>query len=152
MRPLLGNGARSACEAARLRASLALDGELDEIHLLLLQRHLDRCPECAGLVPEMRAVTGAVRRAPLEFRSPRPVAERPPAGRLPWPSIAVSVATLAVATLTLPQFPTSTGSRDEPPRLAAPPLRLPIGQRSALDDFLVAHRGPPRAAADDGST
>jgi anti-sigma factor RsiW len=153
VRPLLGNGARSACEAARLRASLALDGELDEIHLLLLRRHLDRCPECADVVPEIRAVTAAVRRTPLELPPLARVPVRLPPRRLPWATIGVAVATLAVAALTLPELPASSGSRDAVPRLAAAPPRLPIGQRSALDDFLVAGRASSRqSGAADGST
>lgn len=149
MRSLVWNGAGSACEAARLRASLALDGELDEIHLLLLQRHLDRCLACAELVPELRAVTEAVRRAPPERRLRRSVVPPLPVRRLPWARITVAVATLALGALTLPQLPASTGDRAGSPRLAAPPPRLPIGQRSALDDFLVAGRVTPGGA--DGS-
>ena len=152
MRSLLWNGARSACEAARLRASLALDGELDEIHLLLLQRHLDRCPECAEVVPAIRGVTHAVRRAPLELRPSTPDARRLPSRRLPWARITVAVATLAVAALTLPALHPPTGSPERIPRLAAPPLRLPIGQRSALEDFLAPSGGPPRAGAAVGSS
>lgn len=135
MRSLLWNGAGSACEAARLRASLALDGDLDEIHALLLQRHLDRCPGCLAVVGAMRGVTTGIRSLPLELRPCEPVVRRRPARSLPWPSIAVAVAALAVGAVTLPQPPGPERAGGEAPRLAAPPPHLPIGQRSAADDF-----------------
>ena len=63
LRPDVGG----ACEAARLRASLALDDALDDdFDLLLLERHLSRCPECVEVVQGMRAAASAVRCAPLE--------------------------------------------------------------------------------------
>ena len=139
MRALLWNGVASACEAARLRASLALDGDLEEIQLLLLQRHLDRCPECLAVVGGMRSVTTSIRNAPLEVRPPADSAgRRRQARRLPWASIGVAVAALAVGAVTLPQPPGPSGAGDEARRLAAPPPPLPIGQRSAGDDFLPA--------------
>lgn len=146
MRSLLWNGAGSACEAARLRASLALDGDLDEMHGLLLQRHLDRCPECADAVRGIDLVTTLVRDTRLEPRPRTPVAGRRPARRLPWANIGVAVATLAVGSLTLPNAP-SPGSLDPAPRLAAPPPRLPLGQRSAADDFVTERpETTPRSA------
>lgn len=138
MRALLWNGAASACEAARLRASLALDGDLEEIQLLLLQRHLDRCPECPAVVGAMRGVTERVRSAPHEVRPPARAVGRRPVQSLPWASIGVAVAALALGAATLPQPPGPTGAGGEAPRLAAPPPPLPIGQRSAGDDFLPA--------------
>jgi anti-sigma factor RsiW len=54
-----------ACEAARLRASLALDGELeDDLDQLLLKRHLDRCPECVAAVARLEAAAWLLRREP----------------------------------------------------------------------------------------
>lgn len=140
MRALLWNGVTSACEAARLRASLALDGDLEEIQLLLLQRHLDRCPECLAVVGGMRSVTTSIRSAPLEVRPPAPTTRRRQARSLPWASIGVAVAALAVGAVTLPQPPGPNGAGGGAPRLAAPPPPLPIGQRSAGDDFLPAPR------------
>jgi hypothetical protein len=144
VRALLWNGVASACEAARLRASLALDGDLEEIQLLLLQRHLDRCPECLGVVGGMRSVTTSIRSAPLEVRPPAAARGRQ-ARRLPWASIGVAVAALAVGAVTLPQPPGPSGAGGEAPRLAAPPPPLPIGQRSAGDDFLPASRSGRRS-------
>jgi anti-sigma factor RsiW len=64
-----GFGAASAglCEDARRRASMAVDGELDdEIGVRLLRRHLAGCPDCARRFAEMLLVSTLLRRAPLE--------------------------------------------------------------------------------------
>ena len=134
-------GIGAACEAARLRASLALDDALDDdFGLLLLERHLMRCPECTAVVAGMCAGTSAVRRAPaLPFRCELSLPARRDVRRLPLANMAVAIATLAVAGVTLPNA--SPPSRpDDPVRLAAPPPRLPIGQRSAGEDFLARGR------------
>ena len=144
MRALLWNGGGGACEAARLRASLALDGELAEIQLLL-RRHLDRCPECLDLVGGMRAATASIRSAPLEARPSAPALGRRTARCLPWPNIAVAMATPAVGALTLPHVAGPADSGADAPRLAASPPRLPIGRRSAGDDFLVEPASPRRS-------
>ncbi len=129
-----------ACEAARLRASLALDGGLDDdVDHLLLERHLARCPECADVVADMRRATSAVRRAPfLPHCCDLGACDRRP---LPWANIAVAVMMIAAAGVVLPHAP---AREDASPlaalHLAAPPPPLPIGQRSAVEDFL-----PPAA-------
>ena len=126
-----------ACEAARLRASLALDGELeDDLDQLLLKRHLDRCPECVDAVARLEAAAWLLRREQAEPYRCEVRAPRREARRLPWANIAVAMLTLAVGTLTLPQEGSDhRGSRPDERRLAAPPPRLPIGQRSAVEDF-----------------
>ena len=89
---------RSAgCERARAWASLELDGELSELERALLESHLDRCAACAAVAAEIRALTGAVRAAPLE-RPAKPVfvpRERPAAR----PPRAVGARVAAAATL-----------------------------------------------------
>ncbi len=59
-------GPKSACDDARLRASLALDGALDDVGLARLRSHLDACPSCARFVVEMGSVVSLLRGAPLE--------------------------------------------------------------------------------------
>lgn len=56
----------AACEHARLRASLALDGELTELERHGLDAHLDVCASCAAFARHIGAVTGGLRAAPLE--------------------------------------------------------------------------------------
>ena len=84
------------CEAAMERASLALDGALDDVGREQLARHLARCPACAAVVEELGAVTSLLRRAPLEpYRCelPRP---RRRAGRVaPWAASAAAAVTKA---------------------------------------------------------
>jgi hypothetical protein len=143
LRPDVGG----ACEAARLRASLALDEALDDdFDLLLLERHLSRCPVCVEVVGEMRATVSAVRAAPPEsHRCDATVAGRD-ARRLPWANVTVSLMTLAVVGVTLPHA-SSPSSPAVAPRLAAPPPpRLPIGQRLAAEDFAT------RGRVDDATT
>ena len=136
-RPGLG----AACEAARLRASLALDAALDDdFGLLLLERHLMRCPDCTAVVAGMRAGTSAVRSAPaVPFRCEISLPARRDVRRLPLANVAVAIATLAVAGVTLPNA-SPPRQPDDSVRLAAPPPRLPIGQRSAGEDFLAPAR------------
>jgi hypothetical protein len=139
---------RTACDDARLRASLALDGALvDDIGLHRLRSHLDACPACARLVARMGLAAALLRRAPLEpFRCepPRTGLPRPTSATrgLPWATAAVAVAALALAGVSPPRG-------DAPDRLdqALPasgayrhsvvPFRLPIGQRSAAEDFVA---------------
>ena len=58
-------GARE-CDRAQAWASLELDGELSQLERALLAAHIRRCESCAPRVAEVRAVTAALRRAPLE--------------------------------------------------------------------------------------
>lgn len=53
------------CDRARQWASLGLDGELSELERSLLDAHLARCPECARVVGEVRAVALRMRAEPL---------------------------------------------------------------------------------------
>ena len=131
------------CDAARERASLALDGALDDVGRRQLARHVARCAACAAVVDELGAVTALLRRAPLEaYRCElRPPARR--AGRVaPWAASAAAVAALVVGIGSLPY---ATGPEARTSLTAAdlgttvPPVKLPIGQRSAEDDF----RGTP---------
>jgi len=135
LRPDVGG----ACEAARLRASLSLDDALDDdFDRLLLERHLTRCPECADVVEGMRAGALAVRAAPLESHR-CDVSPARDVRRLPWANVTVAVLMLAVVGVTLPNA-SAPGRPDAAPRLAAPPPRLPIGQRLAADDFATRGR------------
>ena len=55
-----------SCERARAWVSLDLDGELSQLEGALLAAHLRRCEACAAAAATMRAVTDALRAAPLE--------------------------------------------------------------------------------------
>ncbi len=131
------------CDAARERASHAHDGALDDVGRRQLARHVARCVACAAVVDELGAVTAHLRLAPLEaYRCElRPPVRR--AGRVaPWAASAAAVAALVVGIVSLPyatgpEARTSLTAADL--ATAVQPVKLPIGQRSAEDDF----RGPP---------
>ena len=129
---------------ARLRASVALDGELDELGGAQLARHLSHCGECARLGARMEAVSEALRGAPHErFRC-----EPAPLRRLRststsvrhWAGAAVAVLAVVLVTGALPDGGTAPPQHERPTASSGAaarlsPLELPIGQRSAMDDF-----------------
>jgi hypothetical protein len=132
------------CAQARLHASLALDGAVrDEERLRELWDHLGACPACARRAAELGWATSQVRAAPLapfnsELASPRLLRARVDAQRDPWVRAAVVVVAVVVG---LSQFPSAADEHPDlvagHPRSAVAPVRLPIGQRSAADDFAV---------------
>ncbi len=134
-----------ACDEARLRASLALDGALDEVGEIHLHRHLRSCAECAQVVAGMGATSALMRRAPLaRFRCDLTAAQlvrtcSSGLGRV-WAGAGVAVAALVLATGVLP--PSDDAAAPAPPGASAgaavAPLALPIGQRSAMDDFAAS--------------
>ena len=148
-------GIDPACDDARRAASLELDGALDEVGRIHLRRHLESCPECSPLVNEMEASTSLLRRAPLArfscelvggqlARSCSPGLGRHCAGA------AAAVVALVLATGALPHH--DDGAAPSPPGARADaavvsPLTLPIGQRSAMDDF-----APPAAGRSAGTS
>jgi predicted anti-sigma-YlaC factor YlaD len=139
-RPLVLPG--SECDRARERVSLELDGTLDDVGRGLLSRHLARCADCSTFAFELGALTTLLRAAPLEphvceieLRSGRM------ARRVPWAGSAAVVAALALGITSLP-YASSPSAHDA--SLAAAdlgrslgPVKLPIGQRSAEDDFVA---------------
>lgn len=135
------------CADARALASLLLDGELDELGSRQLRTHVARCRDCARAIGGMRLASDLLRSAPrvrfrCELGSGRLVraCSAGVGGRI-WAGAATTVAALVLATGALP-------GRDDAaapsPRTAAAvaPLALPIGQRSAMDDFTASPRVP----------
>jgi len=141
-----------ACKDARLQVSLALDGALTDDALDVLWGHLGRCSACAAFAARLGYATSLVRSTPPEsFRcaleSPSLLRSRVDAQR-PWTSVAVVVAAVVLG---VSQLPSTADAPDVPDptraRSASAPLRLPIGQRSAADDFAAGQPavGPPGA-------
>ena len=131
------------CRDARLRASLALDDELDEVGRQRLARHLEDCVACTQVVTDMRSATRSLRRARTErFRCElRPAqlaahASSSGTGRH-LAGAAVAVAALVLATGALPgrDDTAATSPSGVSAGAVVAPLQLPIGQRSAMDDF-----------------
>jgi Putative zinc-finger len=54
-----------ACDRARQAVSLDLDGELSQLELAFLERHVRRCEPCAAFATELRGVSEQLRAAPL---------------------------------------------------------------------------------------
>jgi hypothetical protein len=142
------------CRDARLRASVALDDQLDEVGRQRLARHLEECVACTQVVADMRSATRSLRRARSErFRCELQSAQLARAGSSGTgrhlAGAAVAVAALVLATGALP-------GRDDtaapsPPGSGAgavvAPLELPIGQRSAMDDFAPATAAPSQRSS-----
>jgi len=136
------------CAEARALASLALDGELDELGSRQLRGHVASCRDCARAIGKMRLASELLRSAPrARFRCDLTAAQlvrtcsSGPGGRI-WAGAAMTLAALVLATGALP------GRDDDPassPRTAVvAPLVLPIGQRSAMDDFAASSRAASR--------
>ena len=127
------------CADARALASLALDDELDELGSRQLRGHVASCRDCARAIGKMRLASELLRSAPrARFRCELGRGQLVRAcssgmgGRI-WAGAAMTLVALVLATGALP-------GRDDTaapsPRAAVvAPLALPIGQRSAMDDF-----------------
>jgi len=138
------------CADARALASLALDGELDELGSRQLRGHLASCRDCTRAVGKMRLASELLRSAPrARFRCELGRGQLVRAcssgmgGRI-WAGAAMTLVALVLATGALP-------GRDDTaapsPRAAVvAPLTLPIGQRSAMDDFAASSRAASRAS------
>ena len=134
------------CHAARLRASVAIDGELDHVGRVQLARHLSACADCARVAAQMDDVAELLRGAPRERFRCEPGPRRPLRSRSPsvrhWAGAVVAVVAVVLVIGALPDRG-ATPQRDESRTAAASgyarvsPLELPIGQRSAMDDFVA---------------
>jgi hypothetical protein len=138
-----------ACERARLHASVALDGALvDELELEALWHHLGACPACAAFAAELGHAATLVRAKPLEsvrgnLSSPRVLRSRLDEKRGPWTSAAIVLVALVFVAVG-PPGPDDVRTPPGPTRAVradGAPLRLPIGQRSAADDFALSEWG-----------
>lgn len=133
------------CDVARLHASLAVDGELDDVGRAQLARHLGRCADCAQLALGMEAAAKLLRHAPPEpfrctLRRKALLRSTSSTSGRHWAGAAAAVAAIVLVAGALPE----RGTTPQQPRPTAgyggagtrlSPLELPIGQRSAMDDF-----------------
>ena len=132
----------SDCDGARARVSLELDGALDDVGRGLLSRHLARCADCSTFAAEVGALTTLLRAAFLEpHRCELELRTRRAAHRLPWAGSAAVVAALVLGITSLP-YASSPSTRSASLtaadlRRSLVPVKLPIGQRSAEDDFVA---------------
>lgn len=127
------------CADARALASLALDGELDELGSRQLRGHLASCRDCTRAVGKMCLASELLRSAPRAgFRCELGRGQLARAcssgtgGRI-WAGAAMTLVALVLATGALPGRDDTTAP--SPRAVVVAPLALPIGQRSAMDDF-----------------
>ena len=97
-----------ACDRAHQAVSLHLDGELSQLERALLERHLDRCSDCAEFAADASVLTRELRAAP-PVRLERPI-ELPLRRRVgygfrnagAWAAAASVAATALFAVMALP--------------------------------------------------
>jgi len=108
-----------ACDRARQSVSLRLDGELSQLERVLLERHLERCPDCAVFAADATSLTHELRAADVvELELPIQLPLRRRAGYAirhagAWVAAASVAATALLAVMTLPahrELPTTEGS------------------------------------------
>ena len=146
MTPLVvSRGRRTPCEAARARASWALDGELDDVGHVLLRAHLGLCGDCARVVAGMQATQAVIADTPLVPFT----CVVPRLGHQRWVGAVTrlrltGIAAVVVVAGSALSFSLADDIRIVPAtrplasakRPAVIPFRLPIGQRLARDDFM----------------
>ena len=137
------------CAEARALTSLALDGELDELGSRQLRAHVTACRDCARATGKMLLASELLRSAPrARFRCDLTAAQlvrtcsSGPGGRI-WAGAAMTLAALVLATGALPGRDDDTAA-PSPRAAVVAPLTLPIGQRSAMDDFAASSRAASR--------
>jgi hypothetical protein len=119
---------------------------LDEVGTTRLRRHLETCPDCVDVVAAMRSTTRRLRTATLEPCVRLGVPRTGLGGRRhqSWAGVAVAVVALGIGTASLPGAADGPSGLDRARVAAAaatdPSGRpsLPIGQRSARDDFVIS--------------
>ena len=126
----------ATCRDARVTASLALDGELgDDLARAALRRHLAECDECASLVAGMSVTVELLRSSrPHPFRASLP-ARLPRERRRRWAWATVATVALLASTTSLPRADAPLAPAPAGQRAANVVPRLPVGQRSAGEDF-----------------
>jgi predicted anti-sigma-YlaC factor YlaD len=123
------------CERAQEWASLELDGELSQLERALLATHLRRCAACAEAVGGMRALTSALRAAPLEpLDAPAFVVTAEKRRSRPLAVRLALAATLAVVAAGLGMFAGTLGNTSPtPPANTTPDLAFNVGPDEKRD-------------------
>lgn len=133
------------CERTRQWISAALDGELSQFQVVLLDRHVQRCHACRSFEERSTAVTSAIRNAraertlgPVHLPARRRSTWRAPAAALRVGSAAAMVACfVSVGLLAAPEGHRLTDEHV----LIASPLQRPSG----TSDLVVGVRRPSLA-------
>jgi anti-sigma factor RsiW len=150
------------CDRARAAISFEVDGELSELELAVLRRHLRQCERCVSFRADTMAFSEMLRAAPLEEYSvgfsPISVRHWPHRLRRVVPAVAAVVLFIGMGStlsrvvsqpdpVVPPPAPTGIRNLSSPPvssgtfasalKVVPPPLtRSPfLGRRSASEDF-----------------
>jgi ferric-dicitrate binding protein FerR (iron transport regulator) len=118
---------KPGCDRAREWVSLDVDDELSEVGRARLRAHLARCPACAQVAREVRALATALADAPLEEPSLQLVV---PPRRIGMRRIALAAAVVAVVSGGL------AGSLAPEPQAA---LRVPYFEQQLIADAHEPH-------------
>ena len=94
------------CEETQALLSAHVDGELDLVRSLEIEKHIETCPSCARMVQNQQTLGAALRAGSLYYRPPRQLEERirtslrsaessaPHTKRINWPILAVAASLL----------------------------------------------------------
>lgn len=92
------------CTEVRALLDAHVDGELDLLHDMALERHLAECAACTRALQSLTRLRGALANPELRYAAPpglaarldrtigRPLPARSPAFKLPWPSFSAGMA------------------------------------------------------------
>jgi predicted anti-sigma-YlaC factor YlaD len=141
---LVGQQSR-ACESARERISLHLDGELFEFEELALNEHLARCAGCQAHAASLAEVSDRLRSAPLEQPEFAVVLPHRPRIRVPLRTAQAAAAAVALAfigfsaegltgaqqSISLTEATSGRASNPAPKRETHATVRFRIGQGAA---------------------
>jgi anti-sigma factor RsiW len=117
-----------SCEEARALLPAYIDGELDLVHSIEMEKHLEGCLTCTRLVENQQTLRSAIQSTPLHFQPSAALGKRidaalrgaartgEPPKRAAWPWIALAASVLLAAVLA---------------------GRLPLGLRSAPDGLVA---------------
>jgi anti-sigma factor RsiW len=106
-----------SCENNQALLSAYVDGELDLVRSLEIEKHLETCQVCARIVQNHRTLGTALRAGSLYYRPPRHLEQRIITSlrdprRISWPLLAVAASLLVAGVFFF-------GSRPSPPSLVA---------------------------------
>jgi anti-sigma factor RsiW len=124
------------CDRAHQWSSLRLDGELSELEVALLEKHLETCAACRSFDIRLRSATDFLRAAPAE--APTAVFEIPTQRHHRLPLVRVVAIAAVVAAAALGSLVGSTLNRPAPQR------EQPVTQVSLLTRDRDQLRSLPR--------
>ena len=133
----------SACQSARERISLHLDGELSEFEQLALHEHLASCGACRAHAAALAEVSDGLRSAPLEQPEFPVVLPYRPRIRVPLRTARAAAAVVAVAFIGFTAAGLTGAQNSVPLRGGASSPAVQRETRAAVQ-FSIGQRTVPR--------